>query len=151
MKREFRFTRLFILLFFALLLASAALFTTFAITPAHAASAITVGAYDICNRFVDFSNYGPTINIMAPGVDILSVGLNNNGLLRAAAMSGTSMAAAHISGAAALYRAHNPYAAPGDVRNALMAASKATTWNQFAGTTNCTVWVGDNSPVQPGQ
>ncbi len=120
------------------------------VTPAHAASAITVGAYDVFNRFADFSNYGPTVDILAPGVDILSVGLDN-GQLVGATMSGTSMAAAHVSGAAVLYLAYNEHASPSEVRDALMAASKATVWDQPAGTTDHTVWVGDNFPLAPGQ
>ncbi len=119
------------------------------ITPAHAAGAITVGAYDVYNRFADFSNYGPAVDLMAPGVDILSIGLDENSDIIRAQMSGTSMAASHVSGAALLYLAHNPGASPSDVRNALMDASKATVWNMPDGTTDRTVWVGDNFPLEP--
>ena len=116
-------------------------------TPAHVAGAITVGAYDVYDRFAYFSNYGPGVDILAPGVDILSTGLAE-GKLAPALMSGTSMASAHVSGAALLYLSKNPGASPDEVRQALLAASKATIRNTPSGTTNRTVWVGGNFPEE---
>ncbi|OGO50654.1 MAG: hypothetical protein A2148_03215 [Chloroflexi bacterium RBG_16_68_14] len=67
-----------------------------------------------------FSSYGSVVDIVAPGVNILSTFLNN-GLVTA---SGTSMASPHAAGAAARYIADNPGASPAQVRAALIAAGE---------------------------
>ncbi|MGB9376173.1 MAG: S8 family peptidase [Mycobacteriales bacterium] len=62
---------------------------------------ITVGATDASNAAASFSNYGPCVDIWAPGVAVLST-WNNGGM---ATMSGTSMAAPLVVGAGLLYEA----------------------------------------------
>ena len=54
---------------------------------------------DVDDTLADFSNYGPKAEIAAPGVCILSAGLNDG----TAVKSGTSMAAPHVAGAIARY------------------------------------------------
>jgi len=81
----------------------------------------TRGADD---SFATFSNYGDIVDIMAPGVNILSTwkdgGFNT--------ISGTSMASPYVAGAAALYKSANPNATPEQVLDALTSiASKITT------------------------
>lgn len=79
------------------------------------------------DKFASFSNFGSLIELAAPGVDILSTwkgDKNNSGGLYATA-SGTSMAAPHVAGAAAQYKASNPGASPAAVRSALIAAGTA--------------------------
>src|SRR5262249_43901632 len=56
--------------------------------PAAAPSAITVGATDVGDHEGSFSNYGPCVDILAPGVDVLSAKLGGGSELR----TGTSMA-----------------------------------------------------------
>ena len=57
--------------------------------------------FDVDDTFADFSNYGSVIDMIAPGVCIASTN-NNSTTLRT--ISGTSMAAPHVAGAAALLR-----------------------------------------------
>lgn len=47
------------------------------VSPASEPRICTVGAMDNNNHIADFSNYGPLVDIMAPGVDILSAGVAN--------------------------------------------------------------------------
>ena len=66
-------------------------------SPASEATAFTVGATDISDKFASFSNFGPFVDILAPGVSILST--SNTGGTQI--MSGTSMATPHVAGLAA--------------------------------------------------
>jgi subtilisin family serine protease len=66
--------------------------------PANLASAVTVAALDAFDGKAYFSNFGNKIDVSAPGVDILSL-QRGGGFLR---NQGTSMAAPHVSGVAAL-------------------------------------------------
>ena len=87
-------------------------------SPASAPSAITVGATDITDTFASFSNYGTCVKINAPGVDITSAWIGSNTATNT--ISGTSMAAPHVAGAAALYLQVNPTATPAQVQSALV-------------------------------
>jgi subtilisin family serine protease len=73
---------------------------------------------DTDDTFANFSNFGADIDLIAPGVCILST-FPPAGL---ATFSGTSMASPHVAGAAALYKANNPGATPAQVKAALQAA-----------------------------
>lgn len=68
------------------------------IYPGYYNSVIQVGASNINDEPAVFSNSNKHLDIVAPGVDILSLGLNNNYTV----MSGTSMACPHVAGGAAL-------------------------------------------------
>jgi subtilisin family serine protease len=73
---------------------------------------------DVDDTFANFSNFGADVDIIAPGVCILSTwkGGDYN------TISGTSMASPHVAGAAALYIAGNPGVTPDQVKSALIAA-----------------------------
>lgn len=59
-------------------------------SPGSAPNAITVGAFDATtDERADFSNFGPEVDIYAPGVDVLSVGIKSK--TDTATLSGTSM------------------------------------------------------------
>ena len=111
------------------------------VSPAHAKSAITVGAYGPDKAFAPFSNRGTGIDILAPGVDILSLASADlDGEL--AIMSGTSMAAGHVSGAAALFLATNPNATAQQVADALVSKARPDVTGAPGQTTNRSLWLG---------
>lgn len=87
-------------------------------SPARVAEAITVGATDSADKRASFSNYGTCLDLFAPGVSITSAWKDSNTATKT--ISGTSMAAPHTAGAAALYLAANPSATPAQVRDALV-------------------------------
>ncbi|MFB9515883.1 S8 family peptidase [Streptomyces purpureus] len=87
-------------------------------SPARVPEAITVGATDSSDRRASFSNYGTCLDIFAPGVSVTSAWKDND--TATSTISGTSMAAPHTAGVAALYLAANPAATPAQVRDALV-------------------------------
>jgi subtilisin family serine protease len=98
------------------------------VTPARVEGAITVAAHDNQSAFAGFSNHGALIDIVAPGVDIVSLPNTLKTDAKLAQQSGTSMAAGHVSGAAALYlTVVNPWASPAEVRDQLRSMSGQTT------------------------
>jgi subtilisin family serine protease len=111
------------------------------VTPAHAAGAVTVGAYDSNRRFASYSNWGALVDLLAPGTSIPSLGFDADGTVGLLQNTGTSMAAPHVAGAAVRYLAANPAATPAQVRDALVNAGRPTVRNVPFGTTNKTVWV----------
>jgi aqualysin 1 len=60
---------------------------------------MTVAATNSSNEEASWSNYGPCVDIWAPGVNVKSTKLGGGTTL----MSGTSMAAPHVGGGGALY------------------------------------------------
>jgi subtilisin len=70
------------------------------------------------DTFANFSNFGADVDLIAPGVCILSTHLGSG----YNTFSGTSMASPHVAGAAALYKSANPGATPAQVKAALQSA-----------------------------
>ncbi|XGC80892.1 S8 family peptidase [Bdellovibrio bacteriovorus] len=82
---------------------------------------LTVAAVDNQGKLADFSNYGASsVHVAAPGVNILST--INNG--KYGYYSGTSMAAPHVSGLAALLSAKEPDLSGRGLRRRIVATSK---------------------------
>ncbi|WP_371678479.1 S8 family peptidase [Streptomyces sp. NBC_01276] len=69
-------------------------------SPSGVPQALTVGATDAADRRPAFSNHGPCVDISAPGVSVVSAWKGSATALARA--SGTSMAAPHVAGVAAL-------------------------------------------------
>lgn len=91
--------------------------------PASFPDVLGVGAVDWNDRRAAFSNWGDQVDVVAPGVNILSTSLNND----FAMADGTSQAAPHVSGLAALLFSQYPQATPAQVAQAICdSASKLT-------------------------
>ncbi|MFG3254835.1 S8 family serine peptidase [Streptomyces sp. NPDC048172] len=104
-------------------------------SPARIPEAITVAASDKTDKQAEFSNFGKNVDVYAPGVDIVSA--SNKSDSGDATMSGTSMAAPHVAGAAALYLAGHTSATPQQVASGLTkAATPGAISNPSAGTPN---------------
>lgn len=88
-------------------------------SPAREASAITVGATTSSDARASYSNFGNCLDIFAPGSSITSAWHTSNTATNT--ISGTSMAAPHVAGAAALYLQANTGASPSQVTNAILA------------------------------
>lgn len=99
------------------------------VLPANCKNVITVGATSRAGDSASYSNYGPPVDVSAPGGDgntgeqnILST-LNSGALSPAresyAYMQGTSMAAPHVAGVAALMLSTNPALNPAQVEQML--------------------------------
>jgi len=86
-------------------------------SPARVEDAITVGSTTSNDSRSSFSNYGSCVDLFAPGSSITSAWYTSNSATNT--ISGTSMAAPHVAGGAALYLEDNPGATPSQVANAL--------------------------------
>jgi subtilisin family serine protease len=87
-------------------------------SPARVSEALTVGASDINDVRPSFSNYGPLVDVHAPGVNVTSAWIGSNTAINT--ISGTSMASPHVAGVAALYLETFPTASPGAVHAAIV-------------------------------
>ncbi|WP_461296975.1 S8 family peptidase [Streptomyces harbinensis] len=90
-------------------------------SPARVAEAITVAAIQSNDSRAGYSNWGPAVDIFAPGTNITAAWHTSDTATNT--LSGTSMATAHVSGAIALHLAENPGATPAQTWSALDSAS----------------------------
>ncbi|MEV7618051.1 S8 family serine peptidase [Streptomyces sp. NPDC089799] len=115
-------------------------------SPGSADAALTVGAVDDADVLARFSSTGPRTgdgavkpDVTAPGVDITAaaapgsviereVGQNPAGYLT---ISGTSMAAPHAAGAAALLKQQNPQRTGAELKGILTASTKPGAYTAF--------------------
>jgi subtilisin family serine protease len=90
-------------------------------SPGSTVEAITVGAVDQTDTKPHWSNYGTGLDLFAPGASIRSAGHMDD--TASVVASGTSMAAPHVAGVAALYLQDHPGATAPQVTAHVVAAS----------------------------
>ncbi|MCX7844442.1 MAG: S8 family peptidase [Candidatus Bipolaricaulota bacterium] len=98
--------------------------------PAYYPECIAVAATDQNDAKASFSNYGAWVDIAAPGVSIYSTlpnHTNRTGVRNYGYLSGTSMAAPHVAGVAALIKARYPTLTNAQIAQRLLATGDPTT------------------------
>ncbi|MEV4131463.1 S8 family serine peptidase [Dactylosporangium sp. NPDC049742] len=126
-------------------------------SPARVPDALTVGASFIWSGDgreypVWWSNYGPCVDIFAPGVDITSAWIYTPSSTYT--LPGTSMASPHVAGAAALILQAHPNYTPSQVRQALVQSATngaLDMWNNYppyaaSSTANRLLYIRQNDP-----
>jgi subtilisin family serine protease len=99
--------------------------------PAAIGGVIAVGAVSQSGTRAEFSNCGPYIHLVAPGVNIVStIPMNGGHLFKGASnygtSDGTSMATPFVTGAIALIKAQNPELTPSEIIAVLRAKLLST-------------------------
>lgn len=87
-------------------------------SPARLPEVISVGGSDRNDRRTSSSNHGDCVSLFAPGAQIPSAWHDSD--TATATLSGTSMATAHVTGAAALHLALRPKDTPAQVKRGLV-------------------------------
>ena len=120
---------------------------TCAVSPARVAAAITVVASTASDGAAGFNNHGACNDLFAPGVDITSAShVSDTGSF---VSTGTSMAAPHVAGAAALILQQFPSATPADVWATISAGATRGVLTECCGDPDVLLNVGPGAPQQP--
>uniref|UniRef100_UPI0025CF7644 S8 family serine peptidase n=1 Tax=Thiocapsa sp. TaxID=2024551 RepID=UPI0025CF7644 len=115
-------------------------------SPASTPEALTVGATTRTDRRASFSNWGNCLDLFAPGDGITSAAISSD--TATTVKNGTSMAAPHVAGAAALFLHTDPGASPAEVARALnnnATAGKVT--DPATGSPNRLLFTGSDNTV----
>lgn len=88
------------------------------ISPARVPGVLTVASSDIDDKRSAFSSGGECVDLFAPGHEITSAWIGNRYAQNT--LSGTSMAAPHVTGAVALLQAHYPNWGPAQLHDAII-------------------------------
>ncbi|WP_296696937.1 S8 family serine peptidase [Thiocapsa sp. UBA6158] len=115
-------------------------------SPASTPEALTVGATTPTDGRASFSNWGTCLDLFAPGEGITSASISSD--TATSVKNGTSMAAPHVAGAAALYLHTDPGASPAEVASALNTnATAGKVANPATGSPNRLLFTGSDNSV----
>jgi subtilisin family serine protease len=115
-------------------------------SPARVPGAVTVAASDSADKQASFSNFGSCVDLYAPGVSITSDYYTST--TATASMSGTSMAAPHTAGAAAVLLSQDPALTPSQVAGALVSnATAGVIAGATTGTPNRLLYTATEAPA----
>ena len=115
-------------------------------SPGRVPEGLTVGATNSSDVRASFSNFGTCLDLFAPGVSITSAWAGSD--TQIAVLSGTSMAAPHVAGVAALYLEGTPGASPSEVSQAILsAASVDKVSSPGTGSPNLLLFTGQDDPA----
>jgi subtilisin family serine protease len=115
------------------------------VTPARAPAALTVAATDNRDQRAVYgggeaSNYGPLVDLFAPGKDTPAAGTSSSSASRS--FGGTSAAAPHVAGAAARYLQGHTGSSPSQVAGAIIGdATTGTVGSPGSGSPNRLLYV----------
>ncbi|KDQ13718.1 hypothetical protein BOTBODRAFT_45130 [Botryobasidium botryosum FD-172 SS1] len=109
-------------------------------SPARVAAANTIGASDSKNVKASFSNYGPGVDVFAPGVSILSAWIGSPSASNS--ISGTSMSTPFVAGILASVISKYGNKSPAALSDELKAHARPLVTGIPSGTTNllATIW-----------
>ena len=92
--------------------------------PGNCTDAVGVGATDQRDKMAEFSTFGPQVDVVAPGKMIMSTVVDpKRRTYGYAAWNGTSMAAPHVAGLAALVKSKHADWSPRQITEAIVASS----------------------------
>jgi len=117
-------------------------------SPGGVTEAITVAATDINDNRHSASNFGPCLDIFAPGVAVTTTAFNSD--TATVTLSGSSFATAYAGGVAALILSANPTWTPQQVRDKMVAdATPGVVVNPGAGSPNLLLFVDNSGGIPP--
>lgn len=103
-------------------------------SPARAPAVITVGASTINDQIASFSNFGASVDIFAPGQQIISTFIGSTTARQI--LSGTSMACPHVAGMVATILSSEGQMSPAEMATRLKGLGTASVKAVPRGTTN---------------
>ena len=121
------------------------------VSPAQAPAAITVAASAENDSRASFSDFGTCVDLFAPGVDIKSAYSVPPSPTMTAVLSGTSMAAPHVTGAVAVLLSRRPTWTPAQVARDLLASATPNVISDPMGSPNKLLFSPPSNPPSNDQ